>query len=69
MTRVSFFVYGVVCHLLFLVVYAWLGAFFAGLPILPKTIDSPAGGAAHRGPGDQSRPGPGDPTPSQNGAS
>ena len=43
MTRVSFFVYGVVCHLLFLVVYAWLGAFFAGLPILPKTIDSPAG--------------------------
>lgn len=41
MTRIAFFVYGVVCHLLFLALYAWLAAFFAGLPLLPKTIDGP----------------------------
>jgi protein-S-isoprenylcysteine O-methyltransferase Ste14 len=42
MLRVLYFVYGVVCHLLFLAVYAWLAAFFAGLPLLPKTVDAPA---------------------------
>jgi protein-S-isoprenylcysteine O-methyltransferase Ste14 len=41
MARLLFFVYGVVCHLLFLALYAWLAAFFAGLPLLPRTIDGP----------------------------
>jgi protein-S-isoprenylcysteine O-methyltransferase Ste14 len=48
MSRVFFFVYGVFCHLLFLAVYVWLAAFFAGLPLLPKTIDSPAGDSLGR---------------------
>jgi protein-S-isoprenylcysteine O-methyltransferase Ste14 len=43
MTRVAFFVYGVFCHLLFLAVYVWLAAFFGGLPVLPRTVDSPSG--------------------------
>jgi len=43
MTRVVFLVYGVLCHLLFLAVYGWLAAFFGGLPLIPKTVDSPAG--------------------------
>ncbi len=43
MTRVIFFAYGIACHLLFLIVYAWMAAFFAGLPLFPKTVDSPAG--------------------------
>ena len=42
MSRMLFFVYGVVCHLLFLIVYAWLAAFFAGVPLLPTTVDGPA---------------------------
>lgn len=41
MTRIAFFVYGVLCHLLFLAVYAWLAAFFAGVPLLPTTVDGP----------------------------
>jgi protein-S-isoprenylcysteine O-methyltransferase Ste14 len=41
MTRALFFGYGVVCHVLFLAVYAWLAAFFAGVPLLPKTVDAP----------------------------
>src|SRR5262245_58118272 len=44
MQRIAFFVYGVVCHLLFLVVYAWLGAFVGNLPGI-KTIDSNPGGS------------------------
>jgi protein-S-isoprenylcysteine O-methyltransferase Ste14 len=43
MIRTAFFVYGVFCHLLFLCVYVWLAAFFSGLPILPRTVDSPEG--------------------------
>jgi len=43
MTRVIFFVYGVVCHLLFLVVYGCMAAFFAGIPLFPTTVDAPAG--------------------------
>jgi protein-S-isoprenylcysteine O-methyltransferase Ste14 len=42
MTRIVFFAYGVVCHLLFLAAYAWMAAFFAGVPLLPKTVDGPA---------------------------
>jgi protein-S-isoprenylcysteine O-methyltransferase Ste14 len=41
MTRIAFLVYGAVCHLLFLAVYAWMGAFFAGIPWLPNSIDAP----------------------------
>lgn len=41
MTRIPFFVYGVACYLLFLVVYAGLAAFFGNFPILGKTIDAP----------------------------
>src|SRR5262245_48065980 len=43
MTRALFFVYGLACHLLFLVVYAYMAAFFGGFPIVPKTVDSPEG--------------------------
>ena len=41
MKRWGFFVYGVACHLLFLVVYAWMAAFASNL-LLPKTIDAPS---------------------------
>lgn len=41
MQRLAFFVYGVLCHLMFLAVYAVLAAFVGGF-WLPKTIDSPA---------------------------
>src|SRR5262245_33797251 len=41
MNRIAFFVYGVVCHLLFLVTFACLAGFVANLAI-PKTIDAPA---------------------------
>jgi len=40
MRRIAFFIYGVVGHLLFLGIYAWLALFLGGL-ILPKTIDAP----------------------------
>ena len=43
MIRVLYFVYGVLCHLLFLAVYGCMAAFFGGFPLLPKTVDSPAG--------------------------
>jgi len=43
MTRIAFFVYGVLCHLLFLAVYAGLAVFFAGVPLLPWAVDGPAG--------------------------
>lgn len=42
MKRLLFFTYGVVGHLLFLVTYAWLGAFVCNL-YLTHTIDRPAG--------------------------
>ena len=42
MTRVAFLIYGVACHLLFLGVYAWMGAFFGNFDLIGKTIDSPA---------------------------
>jgi methanethiol S-methyltransferase len=41
MLRYAYFAYGLMCHLLFLGVYAWLAAFFAGLRLLPKTVDGP----------------------------
>ena len=41
MIRIAYFVYGVLCHLLFLAVYAGLAAFFAG--VLPWAVDGPAG--------------------------
>jgi methanethiol S-methyltransferase len=40
MRRWFYFGYGVACHLLFLAVYAWFGAFTGNL-IVPKTIDTP----------------------------
>jgi protein-S-isoprenylcysteine O-methyltransferase Ste14 len=43
MTRALFFAYGILCHLLFLATYAYMAAFFAGIPLVPKTVDSPAG--------------------------
>lgn len=43
MQRAAFFTYGVVCHLLFLALYGYLAAFFTGLPLFPKTVDSPGG--------------------------
>jgi protein-S-isoprenylcysteine O-methyltransferase Ste14 len=43
MSRALFLGYGVLCHLLFLAVYGYLAAFFAGLPIVPKTVNSPPG--------------------------
>jgi protein-S-isoprenylcysteine O-methyltransferase Ste14 len=42
MTRAAYFVYGIVCHLLFLAVYGYLAVFFSGLPVIPKTVDGPA---------------------------
>ena len=45
--RLAFFVYGVTGHLLFLVVYAWLGCFVADI-VVSKTIDSPAAGSMGR---------------------
>jgi protein-S-isoprenylcysteine O-methyltransferase Ste14 len=44
MKRLTFFIYGVTAHLLFLAVYAWLGAFVANLPV-EHTVDSPASGS------------------------
>src|SRR2546430_16767023 len=41
MKRWSFFVYGVSCHLLFLITYACMAWFVAGLPS-PRSIDTPA---------------------------
>jgi protein-S-isoprenylcysteine O-methyltransferase Ste14 len=41
MKRWTFFIYGVACHLAFLVIYAWLAA-FVGNFLVPKTIDAPA---------------------------
>jgi methanethiol S-methyltransferase len=43
MSRVLFLAYGIACHGLFLVIYAWMAAFFAGLPLLPRTVDAPMG--------------------------
>jgi protein-S-isoprenylcysteine O-methyltransferase Ste14 len=39
MKRKAFFVYGVAGHLAFLAIYAWFGAFVAGLPV-PRSIDT-----------------------------
>jgi methanethiol S-methyltransferase len=45
MQRISFFIYGLFCHALFLGVYGWMAAFFGNFDFgfLP-TIDGPAGG-------------------------
>jgi protein-S-isoprenylcysteine O-methyltransferase Ste14 len=43
MRRFLFLAYGVVCHLLFLVVFAWLACFVGGW-LVPNTIDGPATG-------------------------
>lgn len=40
MNRWFALVYGVVCHVLFLITFAWLGAFVAGIEVL-NSIDSP----------------------------
>jgi protein-S-isoprenylcysteine O-methyltransferase Ste14 len=39
MNRYLFFVYGVVCHLLFLATFAYMAAFVGGI-LLPRTIDT-----------------------------
>ena len=46
MQRKLFFIYGVACHVMFLVVYAWMAAFVGdfGFGILP-TMDGPRGGS------------------------
>jgi protein-S-isoprenylcysteine O-methyltransferase Ste14 len=44
MRRQLFFAYGVASHLMFLAVFAWMGCFVGNL-VVPKTIDSPAGGS------------------------
>ena len=41
MKRWAFFVYGILCHLLFLATYAYLAGFVGNL-VVPKSIDSPA---------------------------
>ena len=43
MKRVAYFVFGVLCHGMFLVVFLYMAGFVGGL-LVPKTIDSPAGG-------------------------
>lgn len=49
MKRVSFFVYGVFCHLLFLATYAYMAGFVGNL-LVPRSIDSaPAAPAAAAG--------------------
>lgn len=45
MRRTLFFTYGVVSHLLFLAVFAYMAAFVGGLPV-PHTIDVPGAGFA-----------------------
>lgn len=45
MQRIVFFLYGVFCHVLFLVTYALLAAFVGNL-VLPHTIDGPATGGS-----------------------
>jgi methanethiol S-methyltransferase len=44
MKRWIFFLYGVACHGLFLAVYAYMAGFIGNL-LVPKTIDTPSGGA------------------------
>jgi protein-S-isoprenylcysteine O-methyltransferase Ste14 len=40
MVRVSFFIFGVICHAMFLAVFLYMAAFVGNLPV-PKTIDAP----------------------------
>ncbi len=44
MKRVGFFIFGVVSHAMFLLVFAWMAAFVGDL-LLPKTIDSGSSGS------------------------
>jgi len=39
--RTAFFVFGVICHAMFLVVFLYMACFVGNLPV-PKTIDTPA---------------------------
>lgn len=43
MQRLAFFLYGVGCHLFFLAIYVWMGA-FVGNVLVPRSIDAPSGG-------------------------
>jgi protein-S-isoprenylcysteine O-methyltransferase Ste14 len=43
MTRITYFTYGVLCHVMFLLVYAYFAGFVTN-QLVPKSIDSPAAG-------------------------
>ncbi len=48
MHRLFFFAFGVVSHLMFLVIFAWMFCFCANL-VVPKTIDAPAAAGGSTG--------------------
>src|SRR4029453_14495769 len=49
MRRAALLVYGILCHLLFLAVFAWMALFVGGL-LLPRTIDTGAVATGFSGP-------------------
>src|SRR6476661_7550519 len=44
MTRIAYFIFGLVCHAMFLAVFLYMVCFVANLPV-PRTIDGPLTGA------------------------
>jgi protein-S-isoprenylcysteine O-methyltransferase Ste14 len=43
MTRIAYFIFGLVCHAMFLVVFLYMACFVGNLPV-PRTIDAPLTG-------------------------